>query len=106
MKHGGRGRARQPSVPFEPLRQALTRRGISLYTAAKLAGLNTSGIYRADARGRITVWVADQVAVAALDQHPTEIWGNDWTDPDIDQAGIERAVRIDLAFQALKEAAA
>lgn len=87
-----------PKVDIGPLRDELDRLRISLHAATKQAGVDWAGTHRAWRAGRISVWMADRLAVHALNRHPVEIWGDDW----LDQHALNDPT-VDLRIRALAE---
>jgi lambda repressor-like predicted transcriptional regulator len=99
-----------PKVPFLPLYKAFIADGAAepahaLTAMSVTAGVDRSGLYRCLATDTVSVWMADEIAIRSLNRHPVEIWGDDWLDPDsLHHPSVDRAVRIDHAFQQLRKA--
>ena len=94
----------QPKVPLQPLIDALADRGIhGPVRIGRATGLDRITIRRAIKAGELTVWSAD-IAASRLGIHPVLIWGDEWLDQDeLNHPDIELSVRIDLAFQQLRQ---
>lgn len=99
-----------PKVPLEPLVRALVACGavepdkVTNAYLADVLGIAHQSVTRIVRKGELTVWAADRAAIRGLNVHPTYIWGDEWLDA-IDEADIDRSVRIDLAFASLREVA-
>jgi hypothetical protein len=100
---------RQPRVPFQPLIDALVAQGAvepnpRPAAIGRAVGLDRLVVHRAIRAGEITVYAADKAAITGLNTHPDLIWGDAWLDQaSLHHEGIERATRIDIAFQELRE---
>jgi hypothetical protein len=86
-------------VPFLPIYRAFIADGAAepahaLSAMGAAAGVDRSGLYRCFATDTVSVWMADEIAVRALNRHPVEIWGDDWLDRDaLDDAITDLRIR-------------
>lgn len=65
-------------LPVGPLLAALHGKNLAGCTRRDSTQRLTRALLRAKARGQVSIWMADELAIGIAGTHPASIWGEQW----------------------------